>query len=103
MVEYYKTHFEENKKKMKAAWGIFNTEIINSNMKSDLATKSLLTGETTTTTTTNANHAYHFNTFFTSVAAKLNENIVKFRKTFSHESFLSSFPNYIYLQIFSAK
>ena len=102
MVEYYKTHFEENKKK-KAAWRIFNTEIINSNMKSDLATKSLLTGETTTTTTTNANHAYHFNTFFTSVAAKLNENIVKFRKTFSHESFLSIFPNYIYLQIFSAK
>ena len=106
MVEYYKTHFEENKKKMKALWGIFNTEIINSNRKSDVATKSLLTGETTTTTTTtttNAKHAYHFNTFFTSVAAKLNENIAKFRKTFSHESFSSIFPNYIYLQIFSAK
>ena len=38
-------------------------------------------------------HAYHFNTFFTSVAATLNEKIVKFRKTFSHESFPSIFPN----------
>ena len=97
MVEYYKTHFEENKKKMKAVWGIFNTEIINSNRKSDVATKSLLTGETTTTTTTNAKHAYHFNIFFTSVAAKLNENIAKLEKHFHMKVFRQfSLTTFIY-------
>ena len=43
---------------------------------------SLLIGETITT---NAKLiANHFNTFFTSVAAKLNEKIVKTKKLFSH-------------------
>ena len=43
---------------------------------------SLLIGETITT---NAKFiANHFNTFFTSVAAKLNEKIVKTKKLFSH-------------------
>ena len=42
----------------------------------------LLIGETITT---NAKLiANHFNTFFTSVAAKLNEKIVKAKKPFSH-------------------
>ena len=43
---------------------------------------SLIIGETITT---NAKLiANHFNTFFTSVAAKLNEKIVKAKKLFSH-------------------
>ena len=43
---------------------------------------SLLIGETITTNTKLI--ANHFNTFFTSVAAKLNENIVKAKKPFSY-------------------
>ena len=66
---------------MKTVWktikGIINVE--NSN---DVPINSLLIGETITT---NAKLiASHFNTFLTSVTAKLNERIVKAKKTFSH-------------------
>ena len=58
-------------------------EIINVKTKNDVPINSLLIGETITT---NAKLiANHFNTFFTSVAAKLNEKIVKAKKSsFSH-------------------
>ena len=55
---------------------------MNVKSKNDVPINSLLIGETTTT---NAKlTANYFNTFFTSVAAKLNEKIVKAKKPFSH-------------------
>ena len=79
--EYYKTHFQENKKDLKTVWKTIK-EIINVKTKNDVPINSLLIGETITT---NAKLiANHFNTFFTSVAAKLNEKIVKAKKPFSH-------------------
>ena len=55
-------------------------EIINVKNSKDVPVDSLLIGETITT---NAKLiANHFNTFFTSVAAKLNEKIVKPKKPF---------------------
>ena len=57
-------------------------EIIKIKTKNDGTINSLLIGETITT---NAKLiANHFNTFFTSVAAKLNEKIVKAKKLFSN-------------------
>ena len=79
--EYYKTHFKENKKNSKTIWETIK-EIINIKNSNDVPINSLLIGETITTKTTLI--ANHFNTFFTSVAAKLNEKIVKANKTFSH-------------------
>ena len=61
---------------MNTAWKTIK-EIIN-----DVPINSLLIGETITA---NAKLiANHFNTFFASVAAKLNEKIVKGKKPFSH-------------------
>ena len=66
---------------MKTKWKTIK-EIINVKTKNDVPINSLLIGETITT---NAKLiANHFNTFFTSVAAKLNEKIVKAKKPFSH-------------------
>ena len=66
---------------MKTVWKTIK-EIINVKTKNDVPINSLLIGETITT---NAKLiANHFNTFFTSVAAKLNEKIVKAKKPFSH-------------------
>ena len=63
---------------MKTVW----KTIINVKSSNDVPINSLLIGETITT---NAKLiANHFNTFFTSVAAKLNEKIVKSKKPFSH-------------------
>ena len=57
-------------------------EIINVKTKNDVTINSLIIGETIIT---NAKLiANHFNTFFTSVATKLNEKIVKAKKPFSH-------------------
>ena len=79
--EYCKTHFQENKKDLKTVWKTI-IGIINVKTKNDVTINSLLIGETITT---NAKLiANHFNTFFTSVAAKLNEKIVKAKKPFSH-------------------
>ena len=78
--KYYKTHFK-GKKDLKTVWKTIK-EIINVKTKNDVPINSLLIGETITT---NAKLiANHFNTFFTSVAAKLNEKIVKAKKPFSH-------------------
>ena len=69
------------KKDLKTVWKTIK-EIINIKTKNDATTNSLLIGETITT---NAKLiAYHFNTFFTTVAAKLNEKIVKAKKLFSN-------------------
>ena len=77
--EYYKTHFQENKKNWKTISKTVK-EIINVKNSKDVPVDSLLIGETVTT---NAKLiANHFNTFFTSVAAKLNEKIVKPKKPF---------------------
>ena len=66
---------------MKTIWKTIK-EIINVKNSNDVPINSLLIGETITT---NAKFiANHFNTFFTSVAAKLNEKIVKAKKPFSH-------------------
>ena len=70
---------------MKTIWKTIK-EIItvktNAKTVNDVQINSLLIGETITT---NAKLiATHFNTFFTSVAAKLNEKIVKVKKLFSH-------------------
>ena len=79
--EYYKTHFQENKKDLKTVWKTIK-EIINVKTKNDVPINSLLIGETITA---NAKLiANHFNTFSTSVTAKLNEKIVKVKKSFSH-------------------
>ena len=79
--EYYKAHFQENRKDLKTVWKTIK-EIINVKTKNDVPINSLLIGETITT---NAKLiANHFNTFFTSVAAKLNKNIMKAKKPFSH-------------------
>ena len=68
-------------KKMKTVWKTIK-EIINVKKSNDVPINSLLIGETITT---NAKLiANYFNTFFTSVAAKLNEKIVKAKKPFSH-------------------
>ena len=61
---------------MNTAWKTIK-EIIN-----DVPINSLLIGETITPNTKLI--ANHFNTFFASVAAKLNEKIVKGKKPFSH-------------------
>ena len=66
---------------MKTIWKTIN-EIINVKTKNDLPINSLLIGETIIT---NAKLiANHFNTFSTSVAAELNEKIVKAKRSFSH-------------------
>ena len=66
---------------MKTVWKTIK-EIINVKTKNDVPINSLLIGETITA---NAKLiANHFNTFFASVAAKLNEKIVKGKKPFSH-------------------
>ena len=70
---------------MKTIWKTIK-EIItvktNAKTVNDVQINSLLIGETITT---NAKLiATHFNTFSTSVAAKLNEKIVKTKKLFSH-------------------
>ena len=77
--EYYKTHFKGNKKNLKTVWKTIK-EIINVKNSNDVPINSLLIDETITT---NAKLiANHFNTFFTSVAAKLNEKIVNAKKPF---------------------
>ena len=79
--EYYKTHFQENKKDLKTVWKTIK-EIINVKTKNDVPINSLLIGETITT---NAKLiANHFNTFFTRIDAKLNEKIVGAKITFSY-------------------
>ena len=79
--EYYKTHFQENKKDLKTKWKTIK-EIINVKTKNDVPINSLLIGETITT---NAKLiANHFNTFFTRIDAKLNEKIVGAKITFSY-------------------
>ena len=66
---------------MKTVWKTIK-EIINVKNNNDMPINSLLIRETVTT---NAKLiANHFDTFFTSVAAKLNEKIVKAKKAFSH-------------------
>ena len=58
--EYYKTHFKENKKKLKTVWKTI-TEIINVKNSNDVPINSLLIGEIITI---NAKLiANHFNTF----------------------------------------
>ena len=69
------------KKILKTVWKTIK-EVINVKNNNDVAINSLLIGKTIT-----ANDklmANHFNTFFTSIAAKLNEKIVKAKKLFSH-------------------
>ena len=79
--EYYKAHFQENKKDLKTVWKTIK-EIIHVKTKNDVPINSLLIGETIIT---NAKLiANHFNAFFTSVAAKLNETTAKAKKLFSH-------------------
>ena len=63
---------------MKTVWKTIK-EIINVKNSNDVPINSLLIGETTTNAKLIANH---FNTFFTSVAAKLNEKIVKAKNHF---------------------
>ena len=79
--EYYKTHFKENKKYLTTKWKTIK-EVINVKTKNDKPINSLLIGETITANTKLI--ANHFNTFFTSVTAKLNKKIVKAKKPFSH-------------------
>ena len=69
------------KQKLKIVWKTVK-EIINVKNNNDVPINSLLIGETITTNTILI--ANHFNTFFTSVAAKLNKNIMKAKKPFSH-------------------
>ena len=60
--EYYKAHFQENKKDMKTVWKTIK-EIIDVKTKNDVPINSLLIGETITA---NAKLiANHFNAFFT--------------------------------------
>ena len=71
----------KKKNKLKTVWKTIK-EIINVKDNSYVPINSLLIGEAITT---NAKLiANHFNSFFTSVAAKLNEKIVKVKKQFSH-------------------
>ena len=66
---------------MKTVWKTIK-EITNVENSNDVPINSLLIGEATTT---NAELiANHCNTFFTIVAAKLNEKIVKAKKPFSY-------------------
>ena len=57
-------------------------EIINVKTKNDVTINSLIIGEAITTNAKLIGN--HINTFFTSVATKLNEKIVKAKKPFSH-------------------
>ena len=78
--EYYKTHFKENKKFFETVWKTIKG-IINVKSNNGVPINSLLIDETITR---NAKLiANHLNTFFTSVAAKLSETIVKAKKVFS--------------------
>ena len=79
--KYYKNHFKENKKKLKTIRKTIK-EIVNVKHSNDVQINSILIAETITA---NAKLiANHFNTFFTSVAAKLNEKIVKAKKHHFH-------------------
>ena len=79
--KYYKTHFQENKENLKIIWKTIN-KVINVKNNNDVPINNLLIGERTTA---NAKLiANHQNNFFTSVAAKLNEKIVKAKNPFSH-------------------
>ena len=66
---------------MKTVWKTI-IEIINVKNSNDVSINSLLIGETITPNAKLIDN--HFNTFFTSVAAKLNEKIVTAKKPFSH-------------------
>ena len=80
---YYKQYFEENKKNLRLVWQTIKG-IINMKKKSDESTSSLLIdGETITSAKEISNH---FNNVFTSVAKKINKNIVKPKQT--HLSYL---------------
>ena len=66
---------------MKTVWKTIK-EIINVKTKNNVLINSLLIGETITTN--GKLIANHLNNFFTTVAAKLNEKIVKAKKSFLH-------------------
>ena len=75
---YYKLYFEDNKKNLRLVWKTIKG-IINMKKESEESTSSLLTnGEIISSAKEISNY---FNNFFTSVAEKINKNIVKSKKT----------------------
>ena len=80
---YYNQCFEDNKKNLRLVWQTMK-EIINMKKKSDESISSLLIdGQIIASAIEIPNY---FNNFFTSVAVKINKNIVKSKKT--HLSYL---------------
>ena len=80
---YCKQYFEDNKKNLRLVWQTIKG-IINMKKESDESISSLLIdGEIISSAKEISNY---FNNFFTSVAEKINKNIVKSKKT--HLSYL---------------
>ena len=74
---YYKQYFEDNKKNLRLVWQTIKG-IINMKKESDESISSLLIdGEIISSAKEISNY---FNNFFTSVAEKINKNIVKSKK-----------------------
>lgn len=81
----------------KTAWKTIQ-KIVNVKRNSDMSINSLLIGEPITTNVKLIPD--HFNTFFTSIAAKLNENIVKAKKPFWYYVWLSTNESTFFSQQF---
>ena len=74
---YYKQYFEDNKENLRLVWQTIKG-IINMEKKSDESISSLLIDCQIITSTKEISN--YFNNFFTSVAVKINKNIVKSKK-----------------------
>ena len=77
---YYKQYFSDIKKTLKLVWQTIKG-IINIKNKSDESISSLLIDNQLITSAKQISN--HFNNFFTSIAEKINRNIVKAKKTSS--------------------
>ena len=77
---YYKQYLTDNKKNLRLVWQTIKG-IINMKSKSDQSISSLLIDNQLITSAKPISN--HFNSFFTSIAEKINRNIVKAKKNSS--------------------
>ena len=88
---YYKLYFSDNKKTLKLVWQTIKG-IINIKKKSDESFSGLLIDNQLKTSAKQISN--HFNNFFTSIAEKINRNIVKAKKFNFHMLVLNQKHNF---------
>ena len=95
---YYNQCFEDNKKNLRLVWQTMK-EIINMKKKSDESISSLLIdGQIIASAIEIPNY---FNNFFTSVAVKINKNIVKSKKTHPYPTLaIKTVTQFSFLQLY---